>query len=281
MNCAALPENLIEAELFGHEAGSFTGAAKTRHGRFEEADGGTLVPRRARAPCRCRRRTGCCARSNMARSPGSARRSRSRSTCGSSPRPTRISRRRSTRASSAPTCSTGCRSRSSPCRRCGRARATSRCSPSISGGAWRSSSTGRTGRASRRARMAELEAYPWPGNVRELRNVVERAVYRHEDPERPVDEINFDPFHSPWAPSAARPHRRRCAGDALRTSRRRRRSCAPVPAARRQPSSSDFRAAVADYERAAARGRACAATASTSARPRPRSTSATTSSAMR
>src|SRR5881392_2283952 len=37
MNCAALPENLIEAELFGHEAGSFTGAAKTRHGRFEEA----------------------------------------------------------------------------------------------------------------------------------------------------------------------------------------------------------------------------------------------------
>src|SRR3954454_25242061 len=42
MNCAALPANLIEAELFGHEAGSFTGAAKTRHGRFEEADGGTL-----------------------------------------------------------------------------------------------------------------------------------------------------------------------------------------------------------------------------------------------
>jgi psp operon transcriptional activator len=42
MNCAALPESLIEAELFGHEAGSFTGAAKTRHGRFEEADGGTL-----------------------------------------------------------------------------------------------------------------------------------------------------------------------------------------------------------------------------------------------
>ena len=42
MNCAALPETLIEAELFGHEAGSFTGATKGRPGRFEEADGGTL-----------------------------------------------------------------------------------------------------------------------------------------------------------------------------------------------------------------------------------------------
>ncbi|WP_395623470.1 sigma 54-interacting transcriptional regulator, partial [Sphingomonas daechungensis] len=96
--------------------------------------------------------------------------------------------------------------------------------------------------------VAELEAYNWPGNVRELRNVVERAVYRWEDPERDIDAIQFDPFHSPWAPAI---------GQVTHPSHTDAKvSEEPVPSAEipssvtPPASTGDFRAAVSDYERA-------------------------------
>lgn len=48
--------------------------------------------------------------------------------------------------------------------------------------------------------MDSLLSYEWPGNVRELKNVVERAVYKQADPADPIDEVQFDPFESPWRP---------------------------------------------------------------------------------
>jgi len=93
--------------------------------------------------------------------------------------------------------------------------------------------------------VAEFEAYNWPGNVRELRNVVERAVYRWEDPEREIDAIQFDPFHSPWAPTAVHaqhaPPVEEDGGSA---------PAAEPAAAGPTATTSDFRAAVSEYERA-------------------------------
>ena len=201
MNCAALPENLIEAELFGHEAGSFTGAAKTRHGRFEEADGGTLfldelgtlsMP----AQDRLLRATEYGEITRIGASKPISVDVRIVAATNEN-LPTQVDR-----GSSGPICSTACRSRSLRCRRYARATAMFPCLPNISGAACRSSSIGPIGRGSV-ARHGGTREFRWPGNVRELRNVVERAVYRHEDPERPIEEIVFDPFHSPWAPRSA------------------------------------------------------------------------------
>jgi psp operon transcriptional activator len=246
MNCAALPENLIEAELFGHEAGSFTGAAKTRHGRFEEADGGTLfldelgtlsMPAQDRLlrateygeitrigaskPISVDVRIVAATNENL---PALVDQGKFRAD---------LLDRLSFEVITLPPL----RARQGDipllAEHFGR-----RMAVELEWTNW----PGFSPRA-----LAELESYPWPGNVRELRNVVERAVYRHEDPERPIDEIQFNPFHSPWAPTAT---------EALAPQQ-----SLPIPAnegdeslptvASGLPSvtTTDFRAAVAEYER--------------------------------
>jgi len=247
MNCAALPENLIEAELFGHEAGSFTGAAKTRHGRFEEADGGTLfldelgtlsMPAQDRLlrateygeitrigaskPISVDVRIVAATNENL---PALVDRGKFRAD---------LLDRLSFEVITLPPL----RARQGDipllAEHFGRRMAVELDWPN-----W----PGFTPRA-----LAALEAYSWPGNVRELRNVVERAVYRHEDPERPIDEINFDPFHSPWAPSSGEPDRAAAPPSTVGSLED---TGAPVAAPVTAPPSatSDFRSAVAEYER--------------------------------
>jgi psp operon transcriptional activator len=198
MNCAALPETLIEAELFGHEAGAFTGATKARVGRFEEAHGGTLFLDELGTLS-----MGAQERLLRAVEYGEVTR------IGSS-RPVRVDVRI--------------------------VAATNEHLPDrVDKGTFRADLLDRlsfevvtlpplrhrTGDVMVLAefygrRMASeigwtdwpgwgphaldiLENYDWPGNVRELRNVVERAVYRW-DREDPIDSIELDPFQSPFRP---------------------------------------------------------------------------------
>ena len=246
MNCAALPENLIEAELFGHEAGSFTGAAKTRHGRFEEADGGTLfldelgtlsMPAQDRLlrateygeitrigaskPISVDVRIVAATNENL---PALVDKGRFRAD---------LLDRLSFEVITLPPLRARQGDISLLAEHFGR-----RMAVELEWTNW----PGFSSRA-----FAEFETYLWPGNVRELRNVVERAVYRHEDPERPIDEIQFNPFHSPWAPTESeRPPEETTVPGAANVGEE------SLPAAAiAAPSSqtNDLRAAVANYER--------------------------------
>ena len=89
VNCAAIPRDLVESEMFGHERGAFTGATERRLGRFELAHERHPLPRRGRRPERRRPRPSCSARSRPASSSGiGAESHRCGSTSGSSPPPT-------------------------------------------------------------------------------------------------------------------------------------------------------------------------------------------------
>ncbi len=48
--------------------------------------------------------------------------------------------------------------------------------------------------------IKDLTNYPWPGNVRELKNVIERSIYKHKNPDTPIHSIKFNPFQNPFQP---------------------------------------------------------------------------------
>ncbi|MEO0590220.1 MAG: phage shock protein operon transcriptional activator [Pseudomonadota bacterium] len=201
MNCAALPETLIEAELFGHEAGAFTGATKARVGRFEEADKGTLFLDELGTLS-----MGAQERLLRAVEYGEVTR------IGSS-RPIRVDVRIVAATNDdLPALATSGEFRADLLDRLSfevitlpplRVREGDvavlaeyfgrRMAAELDWHAW-------PGFAQHVSE--QFENYPWPGNVRELRNVVERAVYRWDDPDMPIAHVQFDPFESPWKPLA-------------------------------------------------------------------------------
>jgi psp operon transcriptional activator len=98
--------------------------------------------------------------------------------------------------------------------------------------------------------MAGLQSWDWPGNVRELRNVVERAVYRWAGLEGPINDIQFDPFESPWRPPEGQGVLREPTVAAALPLAEAVPAHAASGAGYRPEDCADFRLAIADYEKA-------------------------------
>ncbi len=201
VNCAALTESILESELFGHEAGAFTGASKTHVGHFERADGGTLVlDELATISLRMQekilrvieygeiQRVGGSETLNVnVRIVGSTNANLRAEAAGGRFREDLLDRLAFDVITIPPL-----RERTEDIMPLAYAFGINMASelkrPLFPGFAPRASSS--------------LLKHDWPGNVRELKNAIERSVYRSPDPEQPVAEIAFDPFDSPYTPPA-------------------------------------------------------------------------------
>ncbi|HUW59941.1 MAG TPA: phage shock protein operon transcriptional activator [Candidatus Bathyarchaeia archaeon] len=191
LNCAALSPNLIESELFGHEAGAFTGAVSRRAGRFEAANGGTLFLDEIGAiPVEVQEKILRVVEYGTFERVGNTQ-------------PIRVDVRivGATNADLVGLCAEGKFKRD----------LLDRLSfevlplPSLRerkedilllANHFAARMAFELGRAEvpefSDEAAAALEQYPWPGNIRELKNVVERAVYRADGPV--IAEVDFDPF---------------------------------------------------------------------------------------
>ncbi len=213
LNCAALPETLIDAELFGVERGAFTGAERRRPGRFERAHGGTLFLDEVAS-------LSAAAQEKLLRAIeyGTIERLGGEGEI-------RIDVRVVAAANvDLPALARAGRFRADLLDRLAfdvltlpplRARREDILPLARHFATQMAKSLGWSRFPGFAPTVeAELLAHPWPGNVRELKNVVERAVYRWGREDTPIAEVIFDPFASPWRPAdppagddEAAPHR--------------------------------------------------------------------------
>ena len=205
VNCAALTESLLDTELFGHEAGAFTGATRRHVGCFERANGGSLVLDEIAS-------ASIAVQEKILRviEYGEIQRVGGRETLNVDVRiiaasnvdlPSLASRgafrpdlldRLSFDVVTLPPL---------------RARPSDIVPLARGFGLKITQQLGREVFAGFSAGAeAALLGYPWPGNIRELKNVVERSLYRAA-PGEVVDALIFDPFESPWRPQAHVPYR--------------------------------------------------------------------------
>lgn len=193
LNCAALNENLLDSELFGHEAGAFTGAQKRHLGRFERADGGTLfLDELATAPMLVQEKLLRVIEYGQLERVGGSQPLRVdvRLVCATNDDLPALAAAGKFRADLLDRLAFDVvqlpplRQRRPDIMLLAEHFAIQMCRelalPLFPG-------------FTERARQTLLN-YGWPGNVRELKNVVERSVYRHGDSDNPLDEIVINPF---------------------------------------------------------------------------------------
>ena len=202
VNCAALTESILESELFGHEAGAFTGAARTHIGHFERADGGTLIlDELATISLRMQekilrvieygeiQRVGGNETLQVdVRIVGSTNANLRQLAAEGQFRKDLLDRLAFDVITVPPL-----RERVEDILPLAYAFAINMASELK-----RELFPGFGPRAS-----SALLRNNWPGNVRELKNTVERSVYRETDPEKPITDIAFDPFDTPFQATQA------------------------------------------------------------------------------
>jgi psp operon transcriptional activator len=193
LNCAALTESLLESELFGHEAGAFTGATKRHIGRFERAEGGTLfLDELATVPPRMQEKIlRVIEYGEFERVGGSDTLSVDVRIVGAT-------------NEDLPAMARDGRFRADLLDRLAfdvinvpplRARPedvlalADHFAVNFTAELKRPFFPGFSPEA-----VEAMLAWPWPGNVRELKNAVERSIYRSPDPSGPVAQMHFDPF---------------------------------------------------------------------------------------
>ena len=197
LNCAALTESILESELFGHEAGAFTGATRTHIGRFELAEGGTLfLDELATIPLRMQEKIlrvieygefervgGSETLQVDVRIVGATNEDLQALAARGEFRPDLMDRLAFDVIPVPPL-----RARVEDILSLANHFALNMTSelqrPYFPGFSHRAASS--------------LLSHSWPGNVRELKNAVERSVYRSTDPEALISTIHFDPFDSPY-----------------------------------------------------------------------------------
>ncbi|MFP1759223.1 phage shock protein operon transcriptional activator [Lonsdalea quercina] len=195
LNCAALNENLLDSELFGHEAGAFTGAQKRHLGRFERADGGTLfLDELATAPMLVQEKLLRVIEYGVLERVGGGQSLQVdvRLVCATNDDLPALAAQGKFRADLLDRLAFDVvqlpplRQRQQDIMLLAEHFAVQMCRelglPLF---------PGLTDRAQR-----TLLDYSWPGNVRELKNVVERSVYRHGTSSEPLDHIIINPFQS-------------------------------------------------------------------------------------